>query len=775
MRHAIRKRHLLPWLLVLAWSSGAMAQSISCTGVPEWNSSAQYKPGDRMTYQGRLYEAQINIWNAAPTYCASCGWYKDLGSCSVGGNQAPTVSLTAPANGSTFNTGSSITVSANAADSDGSVARVEFFRSGTSLGVDTSAPYSVSWTNAAAGSYSLTAVATDNQGATTTSTAVSVTVQTQSTDTTPPSVPAGLASPSQTTTSIALSWNASTDNVGVAGYDVYRGGTLVASPAGTTYTVTGLTAGTAYSFQVRARDAAGNASALSAALPVSTKPNTGDTTPPSVPAGLNSPAKTSTSVSLAWTASTDNVGVVGYDVYRGGTLIGSPTGTSYTATGLTASTAYSFQVRARDAAGNASALSAALSVTTSSAPPAGSKRLLGYFAQWGIYGRGYRVKNIDTSGSAAKLTHINYAFGNVRNNRCEVGVTIPTNESTGAGGDAFADYTKAFSAAESVSGTADTWDQPLRGNWNQLKQLKAKYPQLKVLISLGGWTWSRGFSSAARPENRQAFVASCIDAYIKGNLPVTDGAGGQGVAAGVFDGIDIDWEYPVACGLSCGSAEDNANFTALLAEFRRQLDAVRPGLLLTIAAGAGIDKIRVTDPATYHQSLDFINLMTYDFHGAWESKTNHHSALFTSPRDPSTGDQKFYNSNDAIEAFLSRGVPASKLSLGIGFYGRGWTNVPNGGTNGLYQTGSAAGGTYEAGIEDWKVLKNLNWPVYSDNDAMATWMYNGTTFWSFDTPELIRTKMGYVKTQNLGGAFFWEFSGDDATGSLVNAMKTGLE
>ena len=385
------------------------------------------------------------------------------------------------------------------------------------------------------------------------------------------------------------------------------------------------------------------------------------------------------------------------------------------------------------------------------------------------------MKNIDTSGSAAKLTHINYAFGNVRNNRCEVGLTVASDPNTGVGGDAFADYTKAFSAAESVTGVADRWDQPLRGNWNQLKQLKAKYPGLKVLISLGGWTWSRGFSSAARPENRQAFVASCIDAYIKGNLPVTDGAGGPGAAAGVFDGIDIDWEYPVACGIECGKPEDNANFTALLAEFRRQLDAVRPGLLLTIAAGAGIDKIRVTDPAAYHPYLDFINVMTYDFHGAWDPKTNHHSALFASPRDPSTGDQKFYNSNDAIEAFRARGVPASKLTLGIGFYGRGWTNVPNGGTNGLYQSGSAAAGTYEAGIEDWKVLRNLNWPVYTDNDAMATWIYNGTTFWSFDTPSMIQTKMNYVKAQNLGGAFFWEFSGDDANGTLVNAIKTGLQ
>ncbi len=112
-----------------------------------------------------------------------------------------------------------------------------------------------------------------------------------------------------------------------------------------------------------------------------------------------------------------------------------------------------------------------------------------------------------------------------------------------------------------------------------------------MLISLGGWTWSRGFSSAARAENRQAFVASCIDAYIRGNLPVTDGAGGNAAAAGVFDGIDIDWEYPVACGIACGTPEDRQNFTALLAEFRRQLDQVRPGLLLTVAVGAGIDKI----------------------------------------------------------------------------------------------------------------------------------------------------------------------------------------
>jgi chitinase len=433
-------------------------------------------------------------------------------------------------------------------------------------------------------------------------------------------------------------------------------------------------------------------------------------------------------------------------------------------------------VRARDNASpsNASAQSGAVSAKTLTTGGGGNKRVIGYFAQWGIYARNYRVKNIDTSGSASKITHINYAFGNVRNNRCQVGVTIPTNEATGEGGDAFADYTKAFQAGESVSGAADTWDQPLRGNWNQLKQLKAKYPNLKVLISLGGWTWSRGFASAARPENRVAFVSSCIDAYIRGNLPVTDGAGGAGAAAGVFDGIDLDWEYPSACGLTCGTPEESANFTALLAEFRSQLNAVRPGLLLTIAAGAGVDKVRVTDPAAYSQYLDYINVMTYDFHGTWDSRTNHHSPLFDSPNDPRTGDQKLYNSNDAMEAFLSRGVPASKLNLGIGFYGRGWTGVPNV-NNGLYQTGSAAPGTYEAGNEDYKVLKDRPGTIFTDASARATWKYDGNTFWSYDTPAMITEKMNYVKAQNLGGAFFWEFSGDDANGTLAKTIGNGLQ
>jgi len=597
-------------------------------------------------------------------------------------NIAPTTTITTPTAGSAFASGTDITISANATDSDGTIARVDFYAGTTLLGRDTSAPFAIVWKGAPVGTHALKAVAVDNRKANGTSGLVSITVSANN-DGVAPSVPTGLAASAQTSNSIALGWNASTDNIGGSG-------------------------------------------------------------------------------------------VAGYDVFRNGVLVGSTVATSYIDGGLQASTGYSYAVRARDGVGNVSAQSASLVAATTGAGSGSSKRVVGYFTQWGIYNAKYFVKTLDASGSASKLSHLTYAFGNVRNNRCEVGVLKAVNPDTGEGGDAYADYSRTFTAAESVDGVADVWGTPLRGNWNQLKKLKKKYPDLKVLISLGGWNWSRGFASAARPENRAAFVASCIDAYIKGNLPAFDAAGGAGAAAGVFDGFDIDWEYPAACGVTCGGSEDTDNFTALLAEFRRQLDAVRSGLVLSAAVGAGIDKIRVTRPDLYHSYVDYINVMGYDFHGAWETKTNFHSALFNSPNDPSAGDARYYNLNDAIQAFLERGVPAAKLNLGMASYGRGWTSV--GSTNhGLYQSGTTASGSLEPGIESYRVLKALGYPQYADNDSKARWIYNGSTFWSFDDPATIADKMAYAKVQNLGGAFLWDFAGDDAQGALVAAMHAGLQ
>jgi chitinase len=404
--------------------------------------------------------------------------------------------------------------------------------------------------------------------------------------------------------------------------------------------------------------------------------------------------------------------------------------------------------------GNPTATPTPTRTPTVTPPPPGGKEVVAYFAQWGVYGRNYHVKNIVTSGTASKITTINYAFANVTNNQCQLG-------------DTYADYDKFYDAAGSVDGRADTWDNgALRGSFNQLRKLKQLYPNIKVVISLGGWTWSGGFSSAAQPQNVANFVRSCV------NLFITDPRW-----TGVFDGIDIDWEYPNACGLQCGVPADRQNFTNMLAEFRRQLNAVRPGLLLTIASGAGPAVYGAIDLNQIHPHLDWINIMTYDYHGAWENRTNHNAPLYQNPNDPDNG--KGFYINRAVTDYLAGGVPANKLVVGVPFYSRGWRGVPNV-NNGLFQTsGGAAQGTYEPGIEDYKVLKNLTGQGYTrhyDSAAQVAYLYNPATgvWWSYDDPAVIGNKANYIKSKGLRGGMFWELSGDDGQGSLVTALYNGL-
>ena len=190
-------------------------------------------------------------------------------------------------------------------------------------------------------------------------------------DTAAPSVPTGLHPTSVTTTSITLAWTASTDDVGVTGYTKYRGNVNIGTSAGTSSSATGLACGTTYSFAVDAYDAAGHHSAHSATLNVATSP-CADSAAPSVPGGLHTTALTTTSIALAWNASTDNVGVTGYTTYRNGAAAGTGTGASYTVNGLACGTSYAFAVDAYDAAGNHSAHSATVNASTgacSSSPP----------------------------------------------------------------------------------------------------------------------------------------------------------------------------------------------------------------------------------------------------------------------------------------------------------------------------------------------------------------------------------------------------------------------
>jgi chitodextrinase len=180
-------------------------------------------------------------------------------------------------------------------------------------------------------------------------------------DTSAPSTPTGLTAATRNVTSIALSWTAATDNVGVTSYKIFRNGTQVGSSGSTSFTDTGLAPNTSYSYTITANDAAGNASSQSTTLNTSTVP---DTTAPNPPTGLTAPTKTMTSIDLSWTAPTDNVGVTGYKIFRGGTQIGTSANATFSDTGLTPNTQYSYTVAATDAATNTSAQSSALVVST---------------------------------------------------------------------------------------------------------------------------------------------------------------------------------------------------------------------------------------------------------------------------------------------------------------------------------------------------------------------------------------------------------------------------
>jgi chitinase len=393
-----------------------------------------------------------------------------------------------------------------------------------------------------------------------------------------------------------------------------------------------------------------------------------------------------------------------------------------------------------------------------------------YFTQWGIYS-GFFEKNLVTSGTAAHLTTLNYAFSNISLNlQCSQG-------------DAWADYQRPFAASESVNGQADSYGQTLAGNFNQLRELKQLYPNLKILISIGGWTWSGNFSAAAEPQNRAAFVQSCIDQYILGNLAQVGGdtSGGVGSAANVFDGFDIDWEYPDNPGNgNAYGPQDTANFTGLLAEFRHQLDALGQSTgkhyQLSAALPSGQDKYSNIQLGQLGQSLDWGNLMTYDMHGAWNATgpADFNAPLFCDPRDPSLAPANTYCINHAVTDYLKAGFPAHKLVLGVPLYGHGWTNVPNV-NHGLFQSSpNMQPASLGGGTANYNQLVSLKMTRYWDPLAATNWYYDGTNFWSYDDPASISIKMAYVRMLGLGGAMAWSLDGDDSSGTLMNAVYQGL-
>ena len=374
----------------------------------------------------------------------------------------------------------------------------------------------------------------------------------------------------------------------------------------------------------------------------------------------------------------------------------------------------------------------------------GRKKIVGYFPQWGVYGN-FFVKNLISSGSASLLTHLDYAFANVQNNQC-------------ASFDTWADYQNPLTADQTVNGQADSQaPNAFAGNFHQLKELKKVYPHLKIIMSIGGGSSDpSAFSMAALPQNRKSFVKSCVDMYVHGHF-----APGL-YEPGIFDGFDIDWEFPA-------TEADKENFTTLLAEFRDQLDDVRPGLSLSIAAPAGSWAYQFIDLNNIQHSLSYFNLMNYDFDGPWNFTTGLVAPLYRSIKD---GDAT-NNADFAVQAYLDSGVEADKIVFGVPFYGYEWTDVPNlNGDEGLFEPGNPLG---QGSAYNYIVTIEKDFKKYRDEITQAPWLYDGNNFWTYDDPVSLEFKMDYVRNRHLGGAMIWELSNDLPDGRLLKTVAKGMK
>ena len=376
-------------------------------------------------------------------------------------------------------------------------------------------------------------------------------------------------------------------------------------------------------------------------------------------------------------------------------------------------------------------------VTDPSASPIAShdKVLAAYFPEWGIYGRDYQLADVP----ADELTHLIYAFADL-NAAGEMTLF-----------DSYAATEKRFSAEESVTGEADQWyyppedprsEQTIWGNFNQLALLKEANPHLTLSIAVGGWTLSDHFSTVTSTEaGRDTFSDSIVEFL---------------TTYQVFDGIDFDWEYPGGGGEAGNSASpnDGANYALLMADVRAKLDDLGSELgrtyEISIASPGGLDKIANFNLAGLAPSVDFFNVMTYDFHGTWEDTTGHQAAF--------TGDPVGYDIETSVDAYLNAGVAPEQIVLGAPLYTRAWSGVADGGDGGYNEASSgAAPGTFEAGNYDYKdLLSQINagagWELYWDDNAQASYVYNAEQdiFSSFETTTSIALKAEWADGNGIG-------------------------
>jgi len=329
----------------------------------------------------------------------------------------------------------------------------------------------------------------------------------------------------------------------------------------------------------------------------------------------------------------------------------------------------------------------------------------------------------DNNEKANQVTHINYAFANIKE-----GKVVEGNE-------------RDFEA------------------FKNLNRLKLTNKDLKILISVGGWSWSKNFSDAVETEtSRQVFANSAIDFMLRHHI----------------DGVDLDWEYPGQIGDNNKfRPEDKENFTSILKLLRKKLDSLSTDgktYLLTIATGANQSYLDHTEMGTAHQYLDFINIMTYDYFTGSSMQTGHHSNLEKSAFDWT---EKNRSSSKAVNEHIEAGIPVEKLVLGVPFYGRYWKGA-NPKNNGLYQIakGQTGGYSYSAIMDS---LSSNKFTAYWDESAKApyVWRDEDSLFITYENVKSLEYKVNYVKAINLGGVMFWQFNGDN--GDLLNVLSDGLK
>lgn len=850
-------------------SAGHGLAAADCSTLPLWDSALAYSGGAQIQHNSNAYQANWWTQNQNPEqYSDQYQEWSLIGACVDGDPVAPQGSVVTPAEGSTSSQNDSVIISVSASDADGQVTSVEFFVNGALIYTDTSAPWEASWT-AIAGSASFTARIVDNDALDFTTAPVSITV----TEPGPQAPTVSLTTPADGATyitgdTVSVAANASDSDGSVASVEFFVNGNSVGIDSSAPYT-TSWTAGTgSHVISAVATDNEGYSASAESNVVVS-EPNN----PPQI--SLNTPLDGSVyqagdSVNLQASASDAEGGVTQVEFYVGGVKVGTDTGAPFAYDWTASAGTHSVLARAFDEAGASTDSAESTTITVNGEAVVGDqpcrpdglytspgsapnycdiydaegredmgadhpRRIIGYFTSWrnGANGQpSYLVKDIPWG----KITHINYAFAHVASDySVSVGDTAnPDNPATGM-------EWPGIAGAETDPGYA------YKGHFNQLSKFKDQHPEVKTLVSIGGWAETGGhfndngdrvadggfYTMTTNPDgsiNHQG-----IEAFANSSVAFIRQYG--------FEGVDIDYEYPTSMN-DAGNPQDfgianplrgslMTSYVELMRVLREKLDQAgeqdNTHYMLTIASPSSGYLLRGMETMQITQYLDYVNIMTYDLHGAWNEYVGHNSALFDNGNDPELAAAGVYTTSqyggigylniDWAVKYFRGSMPAGRINIGIPYYTRGWQGV-TGGNNGL--GGSAAlpaqsecaegtGGASDCGNgaigidnmwhdkndsgEEMGAGSNPMWhaknlengifgsyatdygldPTTDPDDALtgtyvrhydsvseAPWLWNAqkNVFISTEDEESMDAKVQYVIDQGVGGIMFWELAGD---------------